>query len=247
MSKIELAGNGAWFATPDNKYGLSTYAMKNITNGDFSLLAKIKVNWDKMNPDDRTREAGIIIKNGLHMGLSVVKPNETHCYVKGTIWTSDASLGGNAGMINSDILMKLNWDDGDMDPNKEYSIGFSLKKDEKEFSVFCNDQWRTEKYEGSMLDYSNAWLWIGAANPLDSCPEDFRQFFNGEISYAAVFHKYLDKDEIKEVYANPDTISKRLKPACAYNFERQTPYKVLDITGNGNNLIKFDKTWMDSI
>jgi hypothetical protein len=246
MSSIKLDGNGAWFATPDNKYGLSNYAMKNITNSDFSFLAKVKVKWDEMNPNDMTREAGIIIKNGLHMGLSVVKPSEEHCYVKGTIWTSETGKGED-NPKNSDILMKLNWADGDMSFDKEYSIGFSMKLDTNEFSVFCNDQWKTEKYEGKLLDYANAWLWVGAANPLDSCPLDFRQFFNGEISYIAAFHKYLDKDEIKEVYENPDNISKRLKPACAYNFKRQTPYKVLDITGNGNNLIKFDKTWMDSI
>ena len=244
MNSLKFEGNGAWFVTPDNKYGLSTYAMKNITDNDFSFLTEVTVNWDKMNPNDLTREGGIIIKNGLHMGLSVVKPNEDHCYIKGTIWAIDASHGTNA-MKNYDVLLKVNWEPGDK--LKKYKIGFSFKKNEKEFSVYCNGTWQSEKFEGSLIDYSNAWMWFGASNPLDSCPEDFRQFFNGEMYYAAVFSKFLNREEIEEVYSEPNNISKRLKPACAFNFERQTPYKILDIPSVGNNLIKFDKTWMDSI
>ena len=244
MSSLKFDGTTAWFVTPDNKYGLSTYAMKNITDGDFSFLTEVTVDWDKMNPNDLTREGGIIVKNGLHMGLSVVKPNEDHCYIKGTIWTIDASLGEN-GMRNFDVLVKVNWEPGD--ELKKYKIGFSVKRKEKEFSVYCNGTWQSESYEGSLIDYSNAWMWFGASNPLDSCPIDFRQFFHGEMYYAATFYKFLDREEIDEVYNDKDNISKRLKPAAAFNFERQTPYKILDITGVGNNLIRFDKEWMDSI
>ena len=244
MNNLKFDGNNAWFVTPDNKYGLSTFPMKNITEGDFSFLTSIRVNWNKMNPEDNTREGGVIIKNGLHMGLSVIKPDYDHIYVKGTIWTIDASLGSN-GMKNYDILVKVNWEPGDFE--KEYKVGFSFKRKEKEFSVYCNGTWLTEKFEGSLIDYSNAWLWFGASNPLESCPEDFRQFFNGEMYYAAIFSKFLDRNEIDEVYAEPDNVSKRLKPTCVFNFERQTPYKVLDISGIGNNLIRFDKEWMDSI
>jgi hypothetical protein len=244
MNSLKFEGNGAWFVTPDNKYGLSKFPMKNITEGDFSFLTSIRVNWNKMNPNDNTREGGVIIKNGLHMGLSVIKPDTEHIYVKGTIWTLDASLGSN-GMKNYDILVKVNWEEGDYD--KEYKVGFSFKRKEKEFSVYCNGTWLTEKFEGSLLDYSNAWLWLGACNPLDSCPEDFRQFFNGEMYYAAIFSKFLDRNEIDEVYNDPSNVSKRLKPVCVFDFQRQTPYKILDISENGNNLIRFDKEWMDSI
>ena len=244
MSSLKFEGNNAWFVTPDNKYGLSKFPMKNITEGDFSFLTSIRVNWNKMNPADNTREGGIIIKNGLHLGLSVIKPDYEHVYIKGTIWTIDASLGSN-GMKNYDILVKVNYEPGDLD--KEYKVGFSFKRKEKEFSVYCNGTWLTEKFEGSLIDYSNAWLWIGAANPLDSCPEDFRQFFNGEMYYAAIFSKFLDRSEIEEIYNEPDSVSKRLKPTCIFNFKRQTPYKILDISEVGNNLIRFDKAWMDSI
>jgi hypothetical protein len=255
MNSLKFDGRSAWFVTPDNKYGLSTYAMKNITENDFSFLTEITVNWDKMNPNDLTREGGIIIKNGLHMGLSVVKPNEDHCYIKGTIWTSDIipttdttnlwETYSTSNLKNFDILVKVNWEPGD--ELKKYKIGFSFKKNEKEFSIYCNGTWHSKKFEGSLIDYSNAWMWFGASNPLDSCPTDFRQFFNGEMFYAAICSKFLNREEIDEVYNNPDTISKRLKPAAAFNFQKQTPYKILDITHVGNNLIKFDKSWMDSI
>jgi hypothetical protein len=129
MNSLKFDGQGAWFVTPDNKYGLSRFPMKNITEGDFSFLTTIRVDWDKMNPDDNTREGGVIIKNGLHLGLSVVKPNNTHVYIKGTIWTVDASLGPN-GMKPYDILVKVNDDVNDL--YREYKIGFSFKKKEAE-------------------------------------------------------------------------------------------------------------------
>lgn len=247
MSKeniIQFNGSEAWFVSPDNKYGLSKFPAKKITDGDFSFLAKIKVNWNKMNPNDLTREGGIIIKNGLHLGLSVIKPDNQHVYIKGTIWTMDASLGTN-GMKNYDILVKVNNEEGDLE--KEYEIGFSFKKSEKLFSVYCNGTWKTEKFNGTLLDYSNAWLWIGCSNPLDTCPIDFKHFFNGEIYNASIFYKSLDKEEIMEVYENFENVSKRLKPVCLYDFKKQTPYKILDISGNGNHLIKFDREWMDQI
>jgi len=244
MSKIVLGGSDAWFVSPDNKYGLSTQPAKNITDGDFSFLAKIRVNWDKMDPDNLSREGGVIIKNGLHMGLSVIKPDHEHCYVKATIWTIDASLGAD-GMKNEDILVKVNWEDGDLD--KEYEVGFSFKKKEKEFSVYCDGTWETKKFEGTLIDYSNAWLWVGASNPLESCPVDFRQFFTGEIYNVGIFNKALDREEIIEIYRDFQNVSKRLKPVGLYDFKKQTPYKVLDISKNGNNLVLFDVTWMDSI
>lgn len=255
MNGISFNGNQSWFLTPDSKYGLSLFPCKNLTNDDFSFLARIKVDWSKMNPNDRTREGGVIIKNGLHMGLSVVRATENDSYVKATIWTSDLvpdksvvnlwETYSQSNLRNFDILVKVNWEADDF--VKEYEVGFSFRRKEKEFSVYCNGTWNTEKYEGELIDYSNAWLWIGCSNPLESCPIDFRQFFYGEIYKLAVFTKALDRDEIFEVYQNFNDISKRLKPICAFNFEKQTPYKVLDITNNGNNLIKFDKSWMDSI
>ena len=255
MSNLTFNGNQAWFVTPDSKYGLSLFPAKKLTDEDFSFLAKIKVDWNTMNPNDNTKEAGVIIKNGLHMGLSVVRPNETDCYLKATIWTSDIipdndvtnlwEVYSKSTLKNFDILVKVNWEADDF--VKEYEVGFSFRRKEKEFSVYCNGTWNTEKYDGELLDYSNAWLWVGCSNPLESCPEDFRQFFKGEVSRLAVFTKALDRDEIFEVYQNFTNISKRLKPICAFDFETQTPYKVLDITNNGNNLVKFDKEWMDSI
>jgi hypothetical protein len=244
MSRIILDGKSAWFVSPDSKYGLTSFPAKNITDGDFTFLAKIKVYWDKMKHDDLTREGGIVIKNGLHLGMSVVKANTEHFYLKVVIWTIDPNLGQNA-MKDTDILFKLNNKPGDKD--KEYEVAFSFRKNEKEIAVYCDGKWKTKNFEGSLIDYSGAWLWIGAANPLDSCPRDFNQFFNGEISNIGIFAKALDKDEIQEIYEEFQNVSPRLKPIGLYDFETNTPYKSLDISGVGNHLVKFDKTWMDNI
>jgi hypothetical protein len=252
MNKLKFDGNNSWFVSPDSKYGLSRLPAKNITEGDFSFLAKIKVDWDKMNPNDITKQGGIIIKNGLHMGLSATKPDDVQRFIQGTIWTSDIVLDKDANNLwddysqsnlkNFDIFIKV-----DSEDTTEYEIGLIFKKEEKEFSVYCNGTWLTEKYEGNLIDYSNAWLWIGASNPLTSCPVDFREFFHGEIYKIGIFNKSLNKDEIAEIYDNFTNVSPELSPVALFDFEKQTPYKVLDISKNGNNLVKFDVTWMENI
>lgn len=244
MSILKFDGQTSWFVTPDNKYGLSKYPVKNITNDNFSFLAEIDVNWDKMNPNDLTREGGVVIKNGLHMGLTVVKPKENEKYIKGTIWTTDESFG-ESGLRNYDVFLKV--DSNKSENSETYKIGFSYNKEEKEFSIYCNGNWESNKFEGTLVDYSNAWLWFGASNPLESCPIDFKQFFYGEMYFASVFSKSLNKEEFDEVYNNKNNISNELNAVCCFDFQTQTPYKILDISCVGNNLIKFDKTWMDSI
>lgn len=148
MNKLKFNGNQAWFITPDSKYGLSRLPAKYLTNNDFSFLTKIKVNWFKMNPDDKTKEGGVIIKNGLHTGLSVVKIGKKDFFIKGTVWTSDLIPDNNvknlwefyngSNLKNFDILIKVNCDLDNF--KKEYEIGFSYKKEQKEFSVYCNQE-----------------------------------------------------------------------------------------------------------
>jgi hypothetical protein len=59
-----------------------------------------------------------------------------------------------------------------------------------------------------------------------------------------VYQKYLTNIEIAKAFAR--IIEPEHKPIAYYDFIESTPYKVLDITNNGNNLNKYDKTWMES-
>lgn len=241
MNRIKFEGKDAWFIAPNNKYGLSRFPLGKITEDDFSFFVKVKVDWDKMSPNDRTNEGGIIVKNGLHLGITAFHPEPNQYYFKATVW-SNVNVYGNDEVWNKDILVKIDRDE--VDDSTEHDLGFSFSKKTNEFSVFHNGNWFTEKYDGSLVDYSTSWLWLGASNALESCPIEFRQYLFGEISLAGIFSKALDETEFMEVRDNFRNIPKRLKPVALFNFESITPYKVLDISKMGNNLEKFDITWM---
>jgi hypothetical protein len=242
MSSLKFNGKDAWFVTPDNKYGLATYAMKNITHGDFSFLVDVQVDWDSMNPDDLSREGGIIIKNGMHLGIAAYTPKKDTYFIKSTIW---AKKENETECKAYDIQFKstdvINGETG------RYNIGLTYNQEDKKFGVFCNGEWIDMEFEGELMDYTNSWLWFGAANPLESCPQEFRHFFNGELFFAGVYSKALNRVEIENIFANQTNVDKSLNPVAIFDFKRQTPYKALDISGVGNNLIMFDTEWMDSI
>lgn len=243
MSKLNFNGGDAWFCPPQNKYGLSKQPIKDITNDDFSFLARVKVDWNSMVGGSPTREGGIIIKNGLHTGLSVIKSDDLQCFIKGAVWTEDSSFEN--GKQDYEILLKINWGPNDLE--KELDVAFSYSKDKKILSLYCNGQWETKQYEGTIIDYSNSWLWVGVCNPLDSCPPEFRQYFMGNMSYVGIFQKHLEKLDIKNIFEDISNPYTEYNPTCIFNFDKYTDYKVLDVSGNGNNIIKFDNAWMDSI
>lgn len=235
MSKLTFNGKDAWFVSPDNKYGLCKSPAKDITEGNFSFLARVKVNWDKMNPDSSSREAGIIIKSGLHMGLSVVKASDDDLFVQSTIWTYSDDFKGEKTRSHV-ILQKIK--------NKDdyYNVCFTFNRDTNEHSLYFNGEMITENFEGYLIDYTKSWLWVGVANPLNTCPEQFRQFFNGDIYNVGIFSKSLSHLEIKKYFEDFKHFNPQSNPISLIDFERQTPYKILDISGNGNNLVKsFDK------
>ena len=262
MSNLNFNGKSGWFCPPKNKYGLSTKEVKDITLDNFSFLARVKPNWDRIRTIPYShKECGIIIKNGKHTGISAIVNEEgTKFFIKGTVWTKVESnvvmpvqdgdvlefkeLAKNEE-VPTDILLRVNWGPNDLE--KEFDLGFTYNKKEKKLSLYCNGQWETKTFEGELIDYSNSWLWVGVCNPLESCPEEFRHFYFGTMNYVGIYQECLTKEEIVNTFKDTTTINKNLNPVCIFDFEKHTPYKVLDVTYNGNNIIKFDKTWMHSI
>lgn len=230
-------GSDAWFIPPTSRYGLSRVNSKDLHLADFTFLARIKVDWDYMVPESITQEGGIMIKNGKHLGLSVVKTGDNYRVLKGICWTEDS----NQNIKPEQILIPLNSEENISDDYID--VAFSVNILKKEFKVTANNFEKTGEFTQELTDYSSSWLWIGVANPLDSCPEEHRLYFKGDISFCAVFQKYMDLKDIKKAFVGQWDKSDR--PVAVYNFTKFTPYKVLDITKNGNNLINYDKKWMD--
>ena len=62
------------------------------------------------------------------------------------------------------------------------------------------------------------------------------------------FETALKNEEVEKTFEinSPDSVDFDKIPAAVYCFkeEWQTPYKIMDITHNGNSMILFDKKWM---
>jgi len=237
MSKISLDGQTSWFISPDSQYGLSTYPIKKITTDNFSFLTKVKVDWDKMDGNGDNNQSGIVMINGMHMGITAFKTEKEDCWINAKIWTQQDD-GSNFEYVNSIYITDL---------HEELEIGFSVDVHNNETFIYCNGKTNKIKLEGNIVDYSNALLWVGASMPLGYINSKFHHFLFGEISYVSIIPRTFTAEEYKEIFLDYKTNLINKTAVASFNFEDQTPYKILDISGNGNNLIKFDNSWMPEI
>ncbi len=79
-------------------------------------------------------------------------------------------------------------------------------------------------FDGEMLeDYKTAYLWVGCGYGFSECPEEYRQYYTGDISYLKI------KKDDKTIFLS--------------NFKKRTDFKVFDESGCGNHLLKFQEDW----
>jgi len=241
MNQGLFKGNDCYFVPPNNKYGLNSGDVINLTLADFSFVTRIKLNPDEMQKIwDETQqvEYAIINKNGMHCGISITKAfnDEFKGYhAKGTIWVKDKINGHTPIAILSTSIYGTNEDDNVID------IGFSYNRDKKYITLFYNNNFEKKYFTGDIVNYVNSYTWIGTSNPLDDCPPPFRNFFYGEILFGGIYESCLEREEFQIIFNDIEYINKEHKPICVFDFKKQTPYKVLDISFNGNSIIKYDK------
>jgi len=241
MSKGLFKGNDCYFVPPNNKYGLNSGDIVNLTLNDFSFVTRILINPNEMQKiwdDTQQVEYAVINKNGQHCGISLTKAfNDGYLgyHAKGTIWVHDGSGGYKSIEILSKTVFATSEDDNVID------IGFSYNRDKKYITLFYNNTFEKNYFTGNIVDYTNSYTWIGTSNPLDDCPPPFRNFFYGEMLFGGIYETCLEKTEFESIFNNIDYVDNTLKPVCVFDFKKQTPYKVLDISYNGNSIIKYDR------
>ena len=243
---IELKGNNAFFIAPKNRYGLSTNETYNLTEHDFSILVRVKIDWEKMIAGTPTHEGGIVAKNGRHCGLSALKLSDTETYIKAQFWTWEDR---EVGVEFRDVWINVNNQSEFMD------IGMIHDKKNKKITISVDGNTKEINYTGEIIDYRDSWIWVGANNSLDSCAEEHRGFLFGEISSIIISDNIINDDVSKyldiSTYEDMCKLLNHEQVAAAYSFteKTKTPYKVFDISQNGNHMILFDNKWMatDSI
>ena len=236
---IQLKGDNAYFIPPKNRYGLCKRETFDLTEKDFTVCVRVKIDWDKMEIGTPTHEGGIVAKNGRHCGLSALKINEEQCYIKAQFWTWQTR---EVGVEFHDTWIDVN-------QNSDW-MTVAMIHDKKKKVVTCYVDGKVSKisYSGEIIDYRDSWIWVGCNNSLDSCAPEHRGFLHGEINHLSIFETALKNEEVEKTFEinSPDSVDFDKIPAAIYCFKKewQTPYKIMDITHNGNSMILFDKKWM---
>lgn len=236
---IKLTGDNAFFVPPKNRYGLSKKETFDLTEKDFTFTVKVKINWKSMITGTATHEGGIVAKNGRHCGLSAIKTGDNQCYIKAQFWTW---MSREVGVEFHDTWI-------DVKENSDWmSIAMIHDKSKKIVTCYVDGQVSKISYNGEIIDYRDSWIWVGCNNSLDSCSPEHRGFLSGSIKHLSIFDSALNVSDIEETFKIKEfsDIDFSKSPCGIYSFnpEWQTPYKVMDITNNGNSMILFDKKWM---
>ena len=235
---IDFNGDSCYFVVPESKYGLSEIVPKYVTNKNFTFCVQCKPDWDNMVEGEISAEGGLVMKNGQHMGISCFV-NSGMRFFRATLWVQDRK-----GFITC-IEKQLPVTEESKD--KEYFITFRHDIRKKKIVIGNYNYFEELEYPAaSPIDYSNSWLWVGAANAFKTCVIEHRQYFRGSISYVSVHSEYLSDLDIKKIYGNTTSISelKKLQNENTVLFSDlkiRTPYKVFDNSDNGNHLIVYDE------
>jgi len=116
-------------------------------------------------------------------------------------------------------------------------------------TLYIDDYKDSLSYDTQMLDYSDSWLWMGCCNGFIT--EEENNFFAGEISHIGLFQKAFDEDDKQLFFENLDNLSSLnnydFNPITLSDFKKITPYKVYDLSENGNHFTLYDEEWANAI
>ena len=224
-----------------NKNELINNLSKDFFTKDCTALVRFTPDWDTMESryDESNRYVGCVVgKNGHHMGIMV----EAHTTAEGHKYRSvsfEYWVNLLEGMDIKQIQFSIpeeNWND---------SIEFILKRRENNFIAEYNGEIKQGDCT-NLADYSFSMVWIGAANRI---VEDHNHIFLGDIDILHLQETYLDDEYCKLFFSNfskflPIARDSENIPIYTGDFKDTTPYRIKDLSGNGNHPIIFRKEWM---
>lgn len=217
-----------YFIPERDLYGLVRHNIGDITDTDFSFVVKCKPDWDSML---HLHQYCAVAKNGRHMGIFFTKlldaNNDLKKYIELGFWVTDED-DYKHDHIRLDVT----------DFDDELFVVLNHNVEEKKFQLVVNGQKEVVKYSSTLMDYSNSWIWVGAANDFPETSEEHKHFFLGEINFLGVYRKFLPMSDITKIEKGDivQASNSSFNPGCVTDFTKATPYKVLDQSGMGNNL-----------
>ena len=207
---ININDKNCYFLPNLNKNGLSLYSVENLFEDDFEIMVKFRVDWDSYTKD--TSVGGVVSKNGKHMGIFTKKDWDGEKRINriiAKIWTTSNG---------QEHLEELTFDVND----NLYECLLTHDFDSKTFTFKCNDEIKVYKYEGTICDYKNSWLWYGCSMGIG---DEWNEHF-----YGTLYKSYISIKGGFKVFKS--------------NFSKYTKYKVFDESYNGNHLIKYNEEYI---
>jgi len=227
-------GNRSYLIRNTVSNGLSRYNHASLTDGDFTILSKFKPNFNMDNKSNRSRMGFVICKNGFHIGIYFSKT--VHEF--GILYQIGCEYSDGIEFRNIQIEID--------DTLDNYDVGMIHDFHTKTISLYVNGEIKKNTYEGNLMDYSNSWLWVGAACGLDEYDQQYSHFFEGDVNYVGIFKKAFSINEIVEIIDEGKIVdySSHHRPILITNFKEKTQYKIKDQSDNGNHLILYNNEWI---
>ena len=224
-----------------NKNGLINNLSGTFLTDDATILVKFKPDFEAMEErlDENNRYVGCVVgRNGHHMGVMV----EAHRTADGHPYRNLAFEFWVMEGENMQIK-QLQYNITERDP--EEFIEFTVKRRDNKFITEFDGEVK-EADCTNLCDYGFSMLWIGAANKII---EEHNHIFIGEIEKLHLQESYLDDEYCKLFFRDfdrflPIATDPLNTPIFTGDFKHTTPYKIKDLSGNGNHPIIFRKEWM---
>jgi hypothetical protein len=219
-------------------YGLSRYNHKHLTDENFTILASIKPNFDIDLNKNEPRTGYVVCKNGLHIGIYFMKTitENENLYQIGCSYCTTRNGIDSFNYINIDIEKSDNI----------YNVAMVHHKNDKSITLYVNNEKKTITYEDELVDYSNSWLWVGAACGMDEYDERYSYFYQGDIQYIGIFKESINEDILLDILFLNKILNYDSKhsPVFITNFSEYTQFKIKDQSNNGNHLVKYNNEWI---
>lgn len=224
-----------------NKNELINNLSKDFLTKDSTILVRFTPDWETMESryDEHNRYVGCVVgKNGHHMGVMVeahtTQEGDSYRSVSFEYWVKNLD-----GMEIKQIQFIISEEDYDK------PIEFILKRRDNKFIAEYNGDIK-EGDCSNLCDYSFSMLWIGAANRI---VEDHNHVFLGDIDILHLQESYLDDEYCKLFFSDfekfiPVARDPENVPIYTGDFKETTPYRIMDLSENGNHPIIFRKEWM---
>tara|TARA_R100001163_G_C5023780_1_gene165892 strand:- start:217 stop:858 length:642 start_codon:yes stop_codon:yes gene_type:complete len=171
---IKFDGTNSLFLPNFSRNSVSTFSIKGITKDDFKIKTKVKIDWD--NLDMKQRACGIVVLNGMDMGIfcGMYKKQKM---IMAQIWTQ-----GNEKADMEQVWVDINDDRDtfDIEIDYQYQSGLTLKVDKDS---------KTLMFKNNIVDYSESFLWVGCCNNNLYVPENLKGNLVGEMYSLQLYSK----------------------------------------------------------